>query len=170
MSDLSDLYTALDNAATTMTFSSQDWSQSPDFAWLYGILVGWDQDPTGGDVDQAGGAIAELAANFGWDDEKVALLRRLRAAVEAFDINKVAALSPAAIDSSNALMPVFAIKGKDKLAPDAIAAYAQLCLEAGLTEQWAEVEAAHSEVVVWQDRHPDLVKTPDHKHVPATQS
>lgn len=92
MSDLSDLYSALDSAHATMALSSQDWGVSRDFAWLWGILVGWDDDPTAGDVDQDGGAMQELAARFGWTDADVERLRRLRAAVAAFDINRVADL------------------------------------------------------------------------------
>lgn len=95
MSDLSDLYSALDSARSTMCFSSQDWSVAPDFAWLYGILVGWSDDPSGGDVDQDD-ALPELAARFRWSADDVALLRRLHAAVAAFDINRVAALEAAA--------------------------------------------------------------------------
>jgi hypothetical protein len=64
-------------------------------------------------------------------------------------------------------MPVFVIKGKDRLAPDAIGTYAQLCLDNEMIDQWAEVEHAKAEIVVWQERHPELVKTPDHPHVPA---
>jgi hypothetical protein len=92
MSDLTDLYSAVDSAKSTMVFSSQDWGGAPDFAWLYGIFVGWPDDPTGGDVDQDGGAMQELAARFGWSDADVERLRRLRAAVAGFDINRAADL------------------------------------------------------------------------------
>lgn len=50
-----------------MTLSSMDWGASADTAWIYGIAVGHD-----------GPAMAELAAKFGWSDEKVANLRKLR--------------------------------------------------------------------------------------------
>lgn len=92
MSDLTDLYSALDSARSTMVFSSQDWSAVGDFAWLYGILVGWSDDPSGGDVDQCGGALAEVAAKFGWSGDDVKRLQRLHAAVAGFDINRVADL------------------------------------------------------------------------------
>jgi hypothetical protein len=91
VSDLADLYSALDSAHTTMALSSQDWGVSSDFAWLWGILVGWDAEPDGGDVDQ-GDAMGELAARFRWSEADVARLRRLRAAVAGFDINRVAQL------------------------------------------------------------------------------
>lgn len=64
-------------------------------------------------------------------------------------------------------MPVFVIKGKDLLAPDAIAMYRQLCLANGLTRQAAEVDRAYAEVEGWQARNPDAVWMPDHTHVPA---
>lgn len=93
LEQLADLYAAIDSATTTMAFSSRDWSARRDDAWLYGILAGWDDDATGGDVDQTGGAMGELAARFGWSDAEVERLRRLRAAVKAFDVNKVADLT-----------------------------------------------------------------------------
>ncbi|HEX9228298.1 MAG TPA: hypothetical protein VF885_16975 [Arthrobacter sp.] len=52
---------------SAMTLSSMDWGSAPDLAWIYGIAVGHD-----------GPAMAELAAKFGWSDEKVAKLRKLR--------------------------------------------------------------------------------------------
>jgi hypothetical protein len=94
MTDLADLYSALDSARSTIAFSSQDWAASADFAWLYGILVGWDDEPTGGDVDQ-GDALGKLAARFGWTAENVSLLRRLHAAVAGFDLNRVGDLEAA---------------------------------------------------------------------------
>lgn len=59
----------------TMTLSSNDWSTAPDFAWLYGITVGWD-----------GPAMKELATKFGWPAEKVARLRRLRRAYRRLEL------------------------------------------------------------------------------------
>jgi hypothetical protein len=50
-----------------MTFSSMDWGQSKDTAWIYGIAVGWD-----------GPAMKELAERHGWSAQKVAKLRKLR--------------------------------------------------------------------------------------------
>ncbi len=91
---LSDLHAALDAARTTMTMSSQDWATSRDFAWLYGVLVGWDSDPEGGDVDQVD-TLSYIAGRFGWTTDDVALLRRLHAAVVEFDINRVGDLEAA---------------------------------------------------------------------------
>lgn len=89
MSDLADLYAALDSAHTVMALSSQDWAVSNDFAWLWGIFVGWDAEEPD---DLSGDAMGEVAARFRWTDADVARLRRLRAAVAAFDINRVADL------------------------------------------------------------------------------
>lgn len=50
-----------------ITFSSMDWGEASDVAWIYGIAVGWD-----------GPAMAELATKHNWPAEKVALLRKLR--------------------------------------------------------------------------------------------
>ena len=94
MSDLTDLVSALDSARTTIVFSSNDWGASRDFAWLYGILVGWSDDPSGGDVDQ-GDALGELASRFGWTTDDVERLRRLHAAVAGFDVNRAASLEVA---------------------------------------------------------------------------
>lgn len=63
-------------------------------------------------------------------------------------------------------MPVFTIKAKDRLALAAVAAYARLCTDYGLFDQAEEVGKAYDEIAVWQQRHADLVKLPDHPHVP----
>ncbi|MGK3708718.1 hypothetical protein [Arthrobacter sp. IK3] len=57
----------LEELTRTLALSSQDWAASPDFAWIYGITVGWD-----------GRAMLELAARFGWDGNRILELRRLR--------------------------------------------------------------------------------------------
>lgn len=64
-------------------------------------------------------------------------------------------------------MPVFVLKAQDKLAPFTVEAYHGLCCAAGLYDQACEVSDALEEIVAWQRRHPDRVKMPDHKHVPA---
>jgi hypothetical protein len=107
---LTDLYSALDSASTVMALSSQDWGAAGDFAWLYGIFVGWDNDPTGGDVDQDGGALDELATRFRWDAETVARLRRLRAAVAAFDINAVGDLAGRLLPSGGEVSTQWAVR------------------------------------------------------------
>lgn len=64
-------------------------------------------------------------------------------------------------------MPVFIIKGKDQLAPAAVDAYHDLCVEYGINDQARQVFAAGQEIRAWQEAHPDQVKLPDHQHVPA---
>lgn len=59
----------------TIALSSNDWSSASDFAWIYGIAVGWD-----------GPAMKELTAKFGWPAEKVARLRRLRRAYRRLEL------------------------------------------------------------------------------------
>ena len=91
---LTDLYSALDFAKTTITMSSRDWSKSEDLAMLYGVLVGWDSDATGGDVDQNGGALAELAQRYGWTPDDVETLHHRHAAVDALTIDRIAGPPP----------------------------------------------------------------------------
>lgn len=63
-------------------------------------------------------------------------------------------------------MPVFVLKGKDRLALDTIHHYKWLCREAGLLDQADEVEKAVDEMVAWRVRNFDRVQFPDHPHVP----
>ncbi|MCC3292924.1 hypothetical protein [Arthrobacter sp. zg-Y1110] len=61
----------------TVTFSSNDWASAPDFAWIYGITVGWD-----------GRSMLELAGRFGWSGEKIVRLRRLRRAYRRLQLEE----------------------------------------------------------------------------------
>ena len=63
-------------------------------------------------------------------------------------------------------MPVFTIKAQDRLAVSTVHAYQKLCMAYGLREQATEVGKALAEFLDWRRRHPDLVKLPDHVHVP----
>lgn len=65
-------------------------------------------------------------------------------------------------------MPVFVIKGKDRLSVATIEAYRDLCNEHGLHDQAAQVDRAIGEFRTWQEANPDHVKDPDHPHVPTT--
>ncbi|HZN77975.1 MAG TPA: hypothetical protein VFC00_40710 [Micromonosporaceae bacterium] len=64
-------------------------------------------------------------------------------------------------------MPIFPIKAKDALAPEAVAAYLALCRKYRLDGQAREVEKALVEIEGWQARHEDLLQLPTHVHVPA---
>lgn len=63
-------------------------------------------------------------------------------------------------------MPVFVLKAKDKLTSRALVGYIEACDDVGLGEQTRQVLRAADEFTAWQERNPDRVKLPDHKHVP----
>lgn len=61
-----------------ISFSSMDFGSASDVAWMYGIVVGWDNDdPDEGEHPHA--AMWELAQRFNWPLQKVKELRSLRA-------------------------------------------------------------------------------------------
>ena len=51
---------------TTLAFSVDDWAATRAMAWVWGIVVGWDEE-----------SMAELAAEFRWDEATTARLNRL---------------------------------------------------------------------------------------------
>lgn len=63
----------------TIVFSSNDWGSARDFAWLWGIVVGWDRSDDEPDEYEADAAMNELAAKFNWSVADVARLRHLHA-------------------------------------------------------------------------------------------
>jgi hypothetical protein len=63
-------------------------------------------------------------------------------------------------------MPVFPIKAKDALAPEAVQAYRALCARHGLDDMVAQVDLALVELDAWQAAHPNDVRLPSHRHVP----
>lgn len=63
---------SLDALNRAFVTNARDWGANRTEAWLWGIVVGWDND---GDD----GSIAELAARFGWNRAAVAQLRAERA-------------------------------------------------------------------------------------------
>lgn len=71
---------------------------------------------------------------------------------------------------SAAPMPVFTIKAQDALAPEAVSAYHDLCVKYGLHGQAYQVRLALAEIADWQAANVDLIKLPDHDHVPAAAS
>lgn len=73
----------LESLHSALVTSSQDWGEARDFAWIYGVVVGWDPDPGDQpDADEAF-AMADLAQRHGWTPAEVARLRRLHAQYEA---------------------------------------------------------------------------------------
>ena len=67
---MSDLADALESMRATMAFSAQDWSLTHRDAWLYGLVVGWDDESS-----------SELTKKHGWKPETVERLRQLHGAV-----------------------------------------------------------------------------------------
>lgn len=65
----------LEALESSLAFSSMDWGEARDTAWIYGIVCGWDED----DDPEDAGAMQELATKFGWTDEQVSRLRALHA-------------------------------------------------------------------------------------------
>lgn len=63
--------------------SSRDWGQYRVDAWLWAVLCGWDCEEGHEHDGDCDGAMAEIAAKHGWDDDTVAKARRYRAAVRA---------------------------------------------------------------------------------------
>ena len=67
----------LESLRAALAFSSNEWAESRAGAWVWGIVLGWD-DEDEPDSD----AMAEVAARYRWAPEVVARLRRLH---EAFN-------------------------------------------------------------------------------------
>ena len=132
-------------------------------------MQNWDSEPVGG------GGYAPYEPVDGQDTVMDRLTRALRtqAGLSHDDAVRAAALAVALLGdperpTGDDPMPVFKLLGKDQLAPDAVAAYHNLCVAAGLGDQANQVWLALGEIAQWQTQHPDLVKLPDHKHVPVT--
>jgi hypothetical protein len=72
-SDSTDLAEALMSARRIVTADPRDWTENRHDAFLYGMFRGWDDPATA----------AEVAARHSWDEQFVARLNRLRAAVDS---------------------------------------------------------------------------------------
>lgn len=58
--------------------------------------------------------------------------------------------------------PLMLFRGKDRLLPDLIDQYAEMCANAGSPEEHVQTLKEKAESVrEWQNNHPDSVKTPD---------
>jgi hypothetical protein len=66
----------LDAIANCIAFGSKDWSLDKRDAWIYGIVLGWDNEDKDEDESDED-AMGELQSKFGWSDEDVERLRRL---------------------------------------------------------------------------------------------
>lgn len=69
--DEEDPHRSLEDA---LAFAADDWGDSRAKSWVYGIILGWDNDD-----GTPGEAMDEQAQRHGWSDETVARLRRLHA-------------------------------------------------------------------------------------------
>jgi hypothetical protein len=67
---MSDLAEALESMADAMNFCSRDWSLHHRDAWLYALIVGWDD-----------AALSDLMKEHGWEPKTVVRLKRLHRAV-----------------------------------------------------------------------------------------
>ena len=65
--------------------------------------------------------------------------------------------------------PQFPIIATDRFAIKTIDDYRRLCLAHGLREQADQVLLAIEEFSEWTKLNPELVKLPDHKHVPTVE-
>lgn len=74
---MSELRKALESLRASMVFDPRDWGRVKRDAWMYAILIGWDDD------DRPSQVMDAVAARHGWSAETVARLRRMRAAVKA---------------------------------------------------------------------------------------
>lgn len=59
----------LESLRSAIVFSSRDWSSCKRDAWIYGIVVGWDDE-----------AFEELSIKHHWDKDTGERLKRLRQA------------------------------------------------------------------------------------------
>lgn len=57
-----------------MAFSSKDWAEEKEGAFLYAVILGWDP---GEDEPEEESAMPEIAAKFNLSDDQVAKLRTL---------------------------------------------------------------------------------------------
>lgn len=73
---------ALDAITSLIAFSSRDWGMNKGDAWLYGIVLGWDDSETDTDT---GSAMIELSRAHNWSDKDVARLRRLHTDWESIE-------------------------------------------------------------------------------------
>jgi hypothetical protein len=62
---------AIASIRSTIIFSPRDWAADVRDAWVYGIVVGWD-DPS----------IKELSSKFGWEIKEIKKMKQLHNALK----------------------------------------------------------------------------------------
>lgn len=81
--DLAELQRTLAAVRRMMATSSRDWSLFKGDAWLYAILVGWNDDPD--EPAPPVSALANIAIRHGWSLGDMAALEAMHAAIVALD-------------------------------------------------------------------------------------
>lgn len=81
--DLAELQRTLAAVRHMMATSSRDWSLFKGDAWLYAILVGWNDDPDEPALPVS--ALANIAIRHGWSLGDMAALEAMHAAIVALD-------------------------------------------------------------------------------------
>ncbi|WP_329126126.1 hypothetical protein [Streptomyces sp. NBC_01353] len=64
-----------------MKTNSRDWAATEDDAWLYAVLMGWDCEQQHDHTDDCARLLQEVAAKHGWSEDRVARIRKFRAAL-----------------------------------------------------------------------------------------
>ena len=68
MSDINYEINPFESLECTIAFDVKDWGADRRSAWIYGIILGWDDEE----------CFKELKAEFGWDDTTIERLKKLR--------------------------------------------------------------------------------------------
>ncbi|MGW6741705.1 hypothetical protein ACWGDX_13420 [Streptomyces sp. NPDC055025] len=75
----------LDGLARLVATNSRDWGTDRVDAWLWAVICGWDCEEAEHTDTCTHGAMEEMAARHGWDEETVAKARRYRAVVRTVE-------------------------------------------------------------------------------------
>lgn len=68
MSDIKCEINPFESLECTIAFDVKDWGADRRSAWIYGIILGWDDEE----------CFKEFKAKFGWDDEIIKRIKTLR--------------------------------------------------------------------------------------------
>lgn len=68
MSDINYEINPFESLECTIAFDVKDWGADRRSAWIYGIILGWDDEE----------CFKEFKAKFGWDDTTIERLKKLR--------------------------------------------------------------------------------------------
>lgn len=68
MSDINCEINPFESLECTIAFDVKDWGSDRRSAWIYGIILGWDDEE----------CFNEFKYRFGWDDKTIEILKKLR--------------------------------------------------------------------------------------------